>query len=534
MKNFDFKNPDYQSVFTERAARLAWIHSNPESIPGLIKHYSQDDNIPQFISDWGMTYDPRNMSKKKGGRPAYIPFILFKRQVEWVEEFLYCFNNEEPLVCPKTRDMGLSWLSIAVACSLCVLRGGITAGFGSRKEILVDRKGDPSCLFYKAKFFINNLPVFFRGGFVEKTHASSMKIEIPRMSSFITGEAGDGIGRGGRASFYIVDESAFLVRPHLTEASLSETTDCRVDISTVNGSANPFAQKIINKTCRIFEFDWRQDPRKDEKWYQSRVKRLDPVTLAQEINRDLNASKEGIIIPSAWVQAAIGAHKKLKIKPTGKGQGAFDVADDGKDKNAFCGRKGILLNHLESWHGRGAESDIAKSTAKCFRLCDQHGYDGFYYDGIGIGAGVKGDSRILNEKREKRNQKILDVNIFKGSNKVVDPTGRMIDGVKNEDHFKNHKAQGWWHLRMLFQNTYRVIEGLAEANEYDEDDFISIDNELPNLSSLCTELSQPTFSDKNGKIMIDKQPDGAASPNLADAVMMSYAPKKRKPQHFYG
>jgi hypothetical protein len=39
------------------------------------------------------------------------------------------------------------------------------------------------------------------------------------------------------------------------------------------------------------------------------------------------------------------------------------------------------------------------------------------------------------------------------------------------------------------------------------------------------ELSQPTWS-KNavGKILVDKQPEGTKSPNLADAVMINYAP----------
>ncbi|EBG2976120.1 TerL protein, partial [Salmonella enterica subsp. enterica] len=39
------------------------------------------------------------------------------------------------------------------------------------------------------------------------------------------------------------------------------------------------------------------------------------------------------------------------------------------------------------------------------------------------------------------------------------------------------------------------------------------------------ELSQPTWS-KNavGKILVDKQPDGTKSPNLADSVMIAYAP----------
>ena len=39
------------------------------------------------------------------------------------------------------------------------------------------------------------------------------------------------------------------------------------------------------------------------------------------------------------------------------------------------------------------------------------------------------------------------------------------------------------------------------------------------------ELSQPTYKvNQVGKIVVDKSPDGARSPNLADALMIRFAP----------
>ena len=68
---------------------------------------------------------------------------------------------------------------------------------------------------------------------------------------------------------------------------------------------------------------------------------LDPVTVAQEIDRDYSASVEGIVIPGAWVRAAIGAHQKLGIAPSGRRGMALDVADEGADKNAVCRAYGV-------------------------------------------------------------------------------------------------------------------------------------------------------------------------------------------------
>jgi phage terminase large subunit len=57
------------------------------------------------------------------------------------------------------------------------------------------------------------------------------------------------------------------------------------------------------------------------------------------------------------------------------------------------------------------------------------------------------------------------------------------------------------------------------------DDLVSIDPGLPELVALCQELSQPTWMVNSvGKILINKMPDGAKSPNLADAVCIAYNP----------
>ncbi|EEO0128514.1 TerL protein, partial [Salmonella enterica subsp. enterica] len=92
----------------------------------------------------------------------------------------------------------------------------------------------------------------------------------------------------------------------------------------------------------------------------------------------------------------------------------------------------------------------------------------------------------------------------------------------NKDFFANAKAQSWWYLRKLFRNTYRaVVEGMA----YNPDEIISISSTMESKDKLIIELSQPTYSINGvGKIVVDKQPDGTRSPNLADSVMISYAP----------
>lgn len=518
---FDFKNPDYMQVFEWRMERLQRIRQNCECLPVLKAFYR--DNPAQFIIDWGMTVDPRNVER---GLPARIPFLLFPKQEEWIEWFVERWRSGEPGITEKTRDMGMSWLTVGMASSLCLFNRGVFAGFGSRKEEYVDKIGSPKSLFDKARNFISLLPAEFRGGWSVKQHAPHMRILFPDTESAMTGEAGDGIGRGDRTSFYIVDESAFLERPYLVDASLSATTNCRQDVSTPNGMANSFAERRHSGKIQVFTFHWRDDPRKDDAWYAKQVENLDPVTVAQEIDINYSASVEGVLIPSAWVQAAIDAHVVLGIKPTGQRMGALDVADEGKDTNAFTARHGFLLEDVDEWSGKG--DDIFGTVQKAFLICDKQNLELFRFDSDGLGAGARGDARVINEQRRATRQRQISATPFRGSGSPANPDAEAVkgeygqNGRLNKDFFANAKAQSWWRLRTLFQNTYRAVK---EGMNYNPDEIISISGTLAKKNKLIVELSQPTYSVNGvGKIVVDKKPDGTKSPNLADSVMIAYAP----------
>lgn len=525
---FDFKNPDYIEVFAWRAERLNWIRDNPASLPGLRGHYQNDP--AQFITDWGVTFDPRNVER---GLPALMPFLLFPKQEEWIAWFMDRWKRQEPGITDKSRETGLSWLMVSLASTLCLFNEGVVAGFGSRKEEYVDKKGDPKSLLFKVRQFVSYLPREFRGNWTER-NAPYMRVEFPDTKSIITGEAGDGIGRGDRASFYFVDESAWLPRPELVEASLSQTTNCRIDVSTPRGMSNPFARRRHSGKVSVFTFHWSDDPRKDQQWYKKKCNDIDdPAVIAQEIDLDYTASVEGVLIPAVWVQSAVDAHKTLNIEISGVRKAGLDIADEGRDKNALAGRWGILLDYLEEWSGKG--SDIYDTVEKAFQRCDMCGYGEVLYDADGLGAGVKGDARVINEKRTANRQKVITFKPFRGSGAVIDPEGDPFKGTDdqgpgekgrtNEDFLANAKAQGWWSLRRRFQLTYRaVVEGLP----YNKDDIISISSAVLNYRKLLTELSQPTYSQNMvGKIVVDKMPDGTASPNLADALMIAFAPSKQ-------
>jgi hypothetical protein len=533
---FDWQQPDYVTVFRYRAQKLAELRQRPTEFAWLRNWYA--DHPAQFISDWGCTYDPRNIERNL---PALMPFILFPKQVEWIDWALERWRASEPGLTEKSRDCGVSWLAMALSCHQCLYRPGMAIGFGSAKADKVDRTADPDALFFKGRYFLTHLPPELRGGWDENKHSAFMRLWFPKTRASITGEAGDNIGRGGRKAMYFVDEAAHLERPQLVESSLLSNTNCRLDLSSVAGMANPFAQKRHLGKVKFFTFHWRDDPRKSQAWYDKQVRETDSVALAQDIDINYMASQAGAVLPSEWVQAAVGAAEKLGYVPSGVKRGGLDIADQGPALNAFAGRHGSLLNHLSQWTGKN--SDIYQTTVGAFNCCDDLGLDQFFYDGDGVGAGIRGDARVINEQRRHVGLVEITDNPFHGGAAVDDPEGNDHGGERtNKDFYLNLKAQSWWGVRRRLANTFRAVNGLAkdlgtvdqERNEYrshdglqvvDLEDCLFIDANIDSLGLLVMELVQPTYTrNSNGKILVDKAPEGAASPNLADAVMITFNP----------
>jgi hypothetical protein len=237
---------------------------------------------------------------------------------------------------------------------------------------------------------------------------------------------------------------------------------------------------------------------------------------------DYRASMEGALIPSLWIQSAVGALEKLDILPTGIRCGALDIADEGKDKNAFAGRHGQRLEALRSWSGSG--SDIYQSVQKAFLYCDEGRYTTLRFDADGMGAGVRGDARVINDQRGA--DRSITAEAYRGSEGPVNPDDSLVEGRRNADFFSNLKAMSWWSLRLRFQATYRAV---TEGGPFDRDALISLSPQLDELTQLIQELSQPTYSiSAAGKVVVDKAPSNFKSPNLADAVCIAFAPIKRR------
>lgn len=527
--------PSYKAIMQARQGRFRACKNDKELRQGSKLYYASRPG--HFVNDWGVTYDPRNVNK---GLPALVPFSLFPRQFELIDFFQDCRLHGESGLVEKARDTGVTWCAVGYTYHLFYFVPGSSIGWGSRKEQLVDRLGDIDSIFEKIRVFINYLPKWFLpAGFDVRKHVGYMKIINPENGNTITGEAGDNIGRGGRKTVYFKDESAYYERPEKIEGALGDNTDCQIDISSVRGNTlyerRRFAgetwepeHKIETGVTRVFIFDWRDHPGKDQAWYDRRRKKAEREGLshvfAQEVDRDYTASADGVVIKGEWLKACIDAHKVLGFDDDGVNMAALDVADEGVDLNAFSQRNGVVLKYVEDWK----EDDPGKTTRRAVRLMRERGCKQVQYDSIGVGAGVKTESNRLFEAGVLDDTyKFIKWNAAKAP---LFKEQRLIKGdkntPKNKDFYANLKAQAWWQLRLRAIKTYNAV---VNGEAYDPSELISLSSEMRNVHDVVKELSQATYTtDGKGRVLIIKTPKETKSPNKADSIVMNYWPLKPK------
>ncbi|HET6725878.1 MAG TPA: TerL protein [Gammaproteobacteria bacterium] len=478
---FDWQRPDYAPVYAERSERLKRLRENPEILPALRLHYAE--NPADFIEGWCVTVDPRNAEI---GLPVNVPFLLFPRQREFIDWLYARWRAREDGLAEKSRDMGVSWLCIAFAVWMWTFHPETVIGFGSRKTEYVDQLGDPKSLFWKARTLIAMLPKEFRPrGYVQKVHAPFMRILNPENGASIIGEAGDNIGRGARTSLYIKDEAAYFERPESIEAALSATSNVKIDVSTPNGPGNPFYIKRHAGILPVFTFAWREDPRKDEKWYEKQKRELDPVIVAQEIDINYEASINNAFLDAEPVQEAM-KRGPADVEARGPVIWGLDVARFGDDTTVLVKRQGRVLHSIQRWR----KMDTQWIAQEIWRQATEEKIkvDQIAVDDIGVGGGVTDRLKELARGSETR---------IEG----INAAGRVDDGRN-------------WNVRTKMWD---------DMKEWFADQPVSI----PNDHGLRTELTALRYHYKNGTRILESKDDakrrGIKSPDVADALALTFA-----------
>jgi len=289
--------PYYELVPKDADANLEWrlqlIDLGAQSLEHARDLWIACRRDPLFyINSFLWTYDPRLEWPR-------VPFITYEYQDEAVREINAAIGDHD-LVIEKSRDMGASWLCLAVFLWRWHFYDMQSFLLVSRKEELVDKAGDPKSLFWKIDFMLKHMPEWLRPRFVrQKLHLLNMD-----NGSTIDGESTTGdVARGDRRTAILLDEFASVENGYEVLAATADATVCRIFNSTPKGTANAFYDVAHSPDIKKLRFHWSMHPEKgaglyydaDGKmrspWYDAECKRrVNPVEIAQELDIDYGGS----------------------------------------------------------------------------------------------------------------------------------------------------------------------------------------------------------------------------------------------------
>jgi hypothetical protein len=284
-----------EEVATKRLAYFRDITTN-DQLEAEKKKCRED--IAHWFEYYAWGYDPR----KRSPLPV-VPFSLFPKQLEyinWLNDLI--FHRRTSGLVEKSRDEGATETSVRWGLYHWLLTPGFSMLLSTRKEDEVDSKQNQNTLFERLRFQIRLLPTWMHPEDfdVQRSMLGTMKLANPENGNTLLGEAPvENMGRGGRVTTAFLDEPAFWPYAGYPQyTSLSQTTDSIILCSSVAGKLNQFADIAFDGVTPKFVMDWRQNPYKDKRWYDSLPfgyisPKMSRTAIAQEVDRNYDAAQPG-------------------------------------------------------------------------------------------------------------------------------------------------------------------------------------------------------------------------------------------------
>jgi len=265
-----------------------------------------------FINNFLFTYNPR---KETGLQ--HIPFILYDYQEEAVSTIIKHIEVGKDLLIEKSRDMGASWLFLAV--SYWGLRfNGWKSLFGSRNEKFVDTRGDMDSLFEKIRYMDKRCPKWLRMGFREGITDKSMLLINPEDKSAISGESNNPyFGTAGRQKFILFDEfSKWEQTDESAWQASGDATPCRIANSTPSDRGmNCHFYKLIKQGIDKITMHWVLHPEKNKGLYYIHLdeKVYLNTSRKEDIEKALELWKAGVKLGSEWYDGECERRNEIEI-----------------------------------------------------------------------------------------------------------------------------------------------------------------------------------------------------------------------------
>lgn len=197
------------------------------------------------------TFQPRADIKPRG----VLPFITWDWQDEAIDELYGYMRDGGKVQIKKSREVGGTWIILGCGLALWLFTPMNTGLVTSRKEELVDKKGNPVTLYWKLDFMLNRLP----GWGIPEFNRTDRHLENKWNGSVISGEATTiDAGRGDRRDWAFCDEfpAVAFAEAEGIDRSLSDTAACRVYLGTSIYRSHPFSKMGSQKGVHKMAFGW--------------------------------------------------------------------------------------------------------------------------------------------------------------------------------------------------------------------------------------------------------------------------------------
>ena len=258
----------------------------------------------RWLALWAWIEEPRS----REGEDAIKPFTPFAFQVELLQWFVAHCDSPAAYdgFASKARGLGATWIFTAGAVWGWLFRPW-RGKLVSRKEDLVDKPGDLDSMFGKIDFLLGYLPQWMLpAGFTRDEHRFKLLLKNPVTGGQITGESTTSkTGRGGRATYVVLDEAAFM--PGFIEVfgTVAGTTDHRFCVSSESfeegrGWWTTWHEAKGQDPGCVRELEYWENPYFDEAWFAAERRRWgnDPEGFNREYLRDPYAGSDTFVYPT--------------------------------------------------------------------------------------------------------------------------------------------------------------------------------------------------------------------------------------------
>lgn len=261
----------------------------------------------------------------------HLPFVTWPIQDDLLLRLEHGLDEGESLLTDKSRDMGATWIHIAVLTHRFLFRESESHLLISRKEDAVDildgipknyphgPVSNPGTLFGKIDYILSRLPEWM----LPRMGRKKLHLINHDNSCRIDGESANATaGSSDRRTSIFLDEFAKIDEAESIKRSTKDVTACRLVCSTPNGPGTTFSQWRMSGTIPVFQLAWWDHPEKGlnrysvqdklgrwrirSPWYDAEEKVRSPQELAIELDMDHLGSGDVF-----FEQTIIEQHKKL-------------------------------------------------------------------------------------------------------------------------------------------------------------------------------------------------------------------------------